>query len=459
MAYSTALASGEEQTKSAVFPAESSGRRALVFWEGFAQTIPLPRVGTLTIGRAPECDVRIDHISVSRRHAALHVGASLAIQDLGSSNGTRLGGHKIGSGAIEPLAPGALVEIGLATIVIHGDDLPQVAHVGATNTHVPEKAVNEPTLDRLHRLIDLVAASRISVVLLGETGVGKEVAAELVHSRSPRANKPLIKINCAALPESLLEAELFGYERGAFTGATQAKQGLIEVADGGTLFLDEVAEIPLGTQAKLLRVLESREVMRLGALTPKVLDVRFVAATNRDLESSVKGGSFREDLYYRLNGMTITIPPLRDRRLQIPSLAQGFLAQAAAENGVPVPKLTPQALRLLERHDWPGNVRELRNVVERALVLAGGGPVEVDHLPGLAEARAPEASAAPASAPLKGELAELEKKRILEALEQSAGNQSRAAELLGVSRRTLLNRLDAYNVARPRKPAPPKPGR
>ena len=318
--------------------------------------------------------------------------------------------------------------------------------------------IADAVMIELHRVAEKVARGNISVLLLGETGAGKEVLAEAIHRASPRHKAPFQRINCAAITETLFEAELFGHEAGAFTGAARARAGLLEAATLGTVFLDEIGELPAASQAKLLRAIEQRQITRLGSTEPRSIDVRFVAATNRDLESGVKGGTFREDLYYRLNGMTITIPPLRDRRLQIPSLAETFLAQAAADNGVAVPKLTPQALRLLERHDWPGNVRELRNVVERALLLAGGGPVEVAHLPGLAQAPAAESAASPASAPLKGELAELERKRILEALEQSAGNQSRAAELLGVSRRTLLNRLDAYNVARPRKPAP-KPGR
>jgi len=442
-----------ERTKSVVLPEGGSPRRVLVFWEGFARTFELP-AGSATIGRGPDCRVRIEHPSVSRQHAVLHIGSSVAIEDLGSSNGTRVGGRRLPRASIETLAPGTLVEVGLATLVVHGGARLE----GDDNALVPLASDSqEPTLARLERLVKMVASSRISVILHGETGVGKEVCAGMLHRQSPRANGPFIKINCAALPDALLEGELFGHERGAFTGATQQKQGLVEAAHGGTILLDEVAELPLVTQAKLLRVLESREVMRIGAVTPRPIDVRFVCATHADLEARSRAGTFRSDLFFRLNGITITIPPLRDRRTQIASLARDFVAAACRDNGHPVVSVSPEAMRRLERHDWPGNVRELKNVCERAVLLAGGGTITPEHLAGIDGDTEPAGRAAllpvaaDASGALKTELSTIEHRRILEALQKSGGNQSKAAALLGMSRRTLLHRLDEYGVPRPRK--------
>jgi transcriptional regulator with PAS, ATPase and Fis domain len=287
----------------------------------------------------------------------------------------------------------------------------------------------------------------MSVLLIGETGVGKEVAAHMIHERSPRAAGPFIKINCAALPENLIESELFGYERGAFTGAQQPKKGLLEAACAGTLFLDEVGELPPGAQAKLLRAVESREIIRLGGVGPRVLDVRFVSATNRNLDAHVARGAFRQDLFYRLNGVSITIPPLRERRDEIASLAVGFVAAAAAAVERPVLDLAPGAIALLERYDWPGNVRELKNAVERAVALCEHDVIGPEHLPpALCDAPTP-----PAEADLREEIHALERRRIVEALEKCAGHQGRAAEMLGISRRTLLMRLDAFGLPRPRK--------
>jgi DNA-binding NtrC family response regulator len=290
---------------------------------------------------------------------------------------------------------------------------------------------------------------------------------------------PLVKLNCAALPEHLLEGELFGYERGAFTGATQAKAGLVESADGGTLFLDEVGELPLATQAKLLRVVESREVLRLGSLRPKAVDVRFLAATHRDLEEMASRGAFREDLYYRLNGVSIWVPPLRERVEEIPRLANELLARFCRDSKRPTLPITDAAIGVLKAYPWPGNVRELRNVIERAVVFCRTIAIAPEHL-GLGEMRPsrppmsaamPASGSMPVSAPiptppppsvlpggtlafgstLPDEMERLERERILGALAQCGGNQTAAAEMLGISRRTLLRRLDEYNVPRPRK--------
>ncbi|HYV45133.1 MAG TPA: sigma 54-interacting transcriptional regulator [Myxococcaceae bacterium] len=332
-----------------------------------------------------------------------------------------------------------------------GDDAPVIADLAMV---------------QLYKLIDKVAAGNINVLVLGETGAGKELVAEAVHRRSPRAPRPFVRINCAALSESLLESELFGHERGAFTGATEAKPGLLESAAGGTVLLDEVGELPLSTQAKLLRVLEERAVRRVGSLKLRPIDARFVAATNRSLEAEVEAGRFRKDLYFRLAGVALVVPPLRERRQEIGPMASAFARVAARQLGRPGAdaRISPAAMRLLEQYAWPGNIRELRNAVERAVLLAGGGPVDVEHLP-LEKMSAvwlapPSPAPAPAPAP-EGDRAAAERQRIADALHKCAGNQTQAARLLGISRRTLLYKLDAHGLPRPQKrvrPAGPGAG-
>jgi transcriptional regulator with PAS, ATPase and Fis domain len=297
--------------------------------------------------------------------------------------------------------------------------------------------------------------------VVGETGAGKEVIAEAIHRRSRRAAGPFVRLNCAAVAEQLLESEWFGYERGAFTGAAAAKPGLLETADGGTVLLDEVAELPLALQAKLLRVVEERAVLRVGGVRPRRIDVRFLAATHRDLEAEITKGSFRQDLYFRLNGVTIHVPPLRERREEIRFLAGVFIAEAAAEaERERPPSLQEEALAWLEAYPWPGNVRELRNVIERAVLLASGDSVSVSDLPDRlkpvaarpAPAAAPAAARATAKGSLREAVADIEKQRVIDALAEAGGNQKRAAELLGIARGTLSARLEAYGIARPRKP-------
>jgi transcriptional regulator with PAS, ATPase and Fis domain len=308
-------------------------------------------------------------------------------------------------------------------------------------------------------LVRDIALAGINVLILGETGVGKEVLAESVHHASQRKG-PLVRINCAALSGTLLESELFGHEKGAFTGATESKPGLLETARDGTAFLDEVGELPLALQAKLLRVLETREVLRVGAVKPVAVDVRFVAATNRDLPGEVRQGEFRGDLYFRLDGVTLAIPPLRQRRHQVQALALRFLTEAHKRaHKTAAPRLAHDLMARLQAHDWPGNVRELKAVCERAVLLARGGEIGPRHLTLRAHAKpevvapprpAPATPAAP-EAPALDAAAAAERQRILDALEQCAGNQTRAAKLLGIARATLVNKLALYNIPRPRK--------
>jgi len=300
-----------------------------------------------------------------------------------------------------------------------------------------------PSLVPLVSALKRIARGNVSVLVTGETGVGKELIAELVHQASPRASKTLVKLNCAALSETLLASELFGHERGAFTGADRAKQGILELADGGTVFLDEIGELPTSVQPKLLRVLEDRTVIRVGALRGRVVDVRFVSATNRDLDAEVAQGRFREDLYYRLNGFQVHLPPLRQEPGDIDMLVSDFLASAARAAGLrKTPPLDDEARALIASYSWPGNARELRNVIERAVLLSNGDTIGVEHLP-VDKMRMRVVGTTVAG--------DGEKMRITAALAECGGNQTHAARLLGISRGTLLSRMDAYGLIRPRK--------
>ncbi|WP_437683440.1 sigma 54-interacting transcriptional regulator [Sorangium sp. So ce131] len=515
---------------------------------------PLPPRGAVVLGRDEGCDVRIDDRSVSRRHAVLHVGPTLRIEDLGSANGTFVGEQQLPavtarthrlrrlSGDSAEVGLGERVNLGATTIVVCHAPAGAAEEQGRAAAPA-DVVVQAPPMQALYEQAARAARSPISVLILGETGVGKEVLARTLHALSPRAGGPYVELNCAALPPSLLEGELFGHEKSAFTGASQARPGLIESADGGTLFLDEIGELPLAFQVKLLRVLEDRKVLRLGGRTPRRIDLRFVAATNRDLEAEVARGAFRQDLYFRLNGISLVVPPLRERVPEIAPLAGRFLAEACRQLGqLRAPSLSAEALGVLEAYTWPGNVRELRNVIERAAVLCAGDVVLPTDLPphllcvsrlssagdaagarpgpggdargsrpppppdeargsrpppppdeargsrpppppdetrgsrppppsdeargsrpppppGGEGAEGPGALAAAAAPPpgvdamarLRLEMKALDRQRVLEALEQSAGNQTRAAKLLGISLRTLINRIDEYGIPRPRK--------
>ena len=303
-------------------------------------------------------------------------------------------------------------------------------------------------MQQVFSLIRQVAPTRATVLVGGESGTGKELAARAIHDLSPRRDGAFVPVNCAALPETLIESELFGHEKGAFTGAVERRRGCFELAHGGTLMLDEIGEMPLGTQAKLLRVLEQRQVRRLGGSREVDVDVRVVAATNRDLGAETRAGRFREDLYFRLNVFQIVLPPLRERRGDIAELAAAMVPELNSRHQTRVTGVSAAALEALTRHAWPGNVRELRNVLERAVIIAGEGALGPEHLAGLgraaeapARAVAPTAGLAEVSLRVGTTIDEAERALIELTLEHTGGNRTRTAALLGISQKTLFNKL------------------
>jgi Nif-specific regulatory protein len=315
---------------------------------------------------------------------------------------------------------------------------------------VPHKAdlgsligTSDATLSMLEQALQ-VAGTRTTVLVRGESGTGKELVAELIHRNSPRAQGPLVKVNCAALPESLVEAELFGHERGAFTGALARRKGRFELADGGTIFLDEVGEFAPATQAKLLRVLQERQYERVGGTETLRVDVRLIAATNRDLERAMAAGVFREDLYYRLNVFTICVPPLRERRPDILLLADHFVEKYAREHDKVVKRISTPAIDMLMRYHWPGNVRELENCVERAVVLCDDAVIHSHHLPPTLQT-AEDSGTMPAGS-LKRAVATLEREMIGDALKTTRGNQAAAAKLLQVSERVVNYKVKKLGI-------------
>jgi DNA-binding NtrC family response regulator len=547
--------------------------------------VPLALGTVLIIGRAKTAGLRIDDPLASRDHAKLQVGDKLLLEDLGSANGTFVGGVRLEAGTAREVALGEPVTIGSTTLMVqqtwararpkrlwqHGyfearleeecararrtgttlavvrihvqdADKPALADsiagelrvsdvlasygpsdfevlmndvlpdaVRATNDRIyarlskdgfaaprigtaffPDDAgtpdalvaranllatgtgaiagkvvVHDEAMRRLYEFAERMAHGNITVLILGETGVGKEVLAEAIHRASPRRGKPFVRLNCAAFADTLVESELFGYERGAFTGAAKSKAGLLETAEGGTVFLDEVGELSVPMQVKLLRVLETHEVVRVGGLKPKTIDVRFIAATNRDLESEVMQGTFRQDLYFRLNGVTVVIPPLRERLSELEYLAEAFVSQISKQLGRTPPAISKEAREALRGYCWTGNIRELKNMMERAVLLCTGSQIVRENLPlekmGRVLASRPRMQTVPPAARPEGAggsaadrttpagIPSDERTAIVEALSNCAGNQSRAAKLLGISRRTLISRLDALGVARPRK--------
>ena len=444
------------------------GYRLLVIGENQHTAHRLPRVGDVSIGRSESADIQMPDPLMSRVHAVLHLGAQLAVSDLGSSNGTIVRGSRIPANEPVPISVGDTIEVG-STVVIVQPEFARGAEPPVDRADSPDRtfASSDDPMERIYKLARRIAMSNINVLLLGETGVGKEVMARTLHSFSSRASKPFLGLNCASLAETLFESELFGYEKGAFTGAQQMKPGLIETADGGTVFLDEVGEMPMSTQAKLLRVIEERQVMRVGSLRAREVDVRFVAATNQNLEKDIELGHFREDLFYRLNGISLVIPPLRERIGEIQALARSFLAEACKQAGyASQPVLSRDSVEWMMKHTWPGNIRELRNAVNRAVLLATGGVIQPEHL--RSEAYAPRTGRGSgrggdrsgsdpvvpvvAPAPIAAvDPDDEERQRVMAALAACGGNQTRAAKVLGIARRTLTSKLGKLGLPRPRK--------
>lgn len=318
--------------------------------------------------------------------------------------------------------------------------------------HTPEIVGGGRAMKRLLEMIALVAPSDATVLITGESGTGKGLIARAIHTNSPRSGKPLVEVNCAAIPETLIESELFGHEKGAFTGADRQRQGRFSQADGGTLFLDEIGELPLPLQAKLLRVLQEGEIQRVGSDASLSVDVRIVAATNRDPERMVADGKFRQDLFYRLNVVTVEAPALRERPEDIPALAQHFLKHFAKKNRRGVKGITPQAMDLLLKYSWPGNVRELENVMERSVILNQGDYVTVEELPLVIQKEVGGTGGECLALETAGSemtLEDVERQVILKSLKETAGNKSETARRLGITRRTLQLKLKKYGQGDP----------
>ena len=307
-----------------------------------------------------------------------------------------------------------------------------------------------PAMQNIFKLVLKIARSNATVLIRGESGTGKELIARAIHQHSRRAGGPFSAINCAAIPETLLESELFGYERGAFTGADRRKLGLFEVASGSTLFLDEIGDLSLPLQGKILRALQEREIRRVGGNESIPVDVRVLSATNRELEAMMKAGTFREDLYYRLNIVPIVVPPLRERREDIPRIASRVLERAAAEHGKEIEGIAPEAMQHLSAYDWPGNVRELESIVERAVLLSESRTIGVDDLP--PEIRRPRSAAAAIHLEIPPEgvdIEEVERALLLQAMEKSDWVIARAAKLLHLTYRTMQYRLEKFGIRKP----------
>ncbi len=436
--------------------------RLVVWTNGQARSWPLPPSGAVTIGRDAKADVRIDSAAVSRRHARIHTkGRLVAIEDLQSRNGTRVNGERVSDE--HALGYGDVITMGDVITVLEEQD-GQTPDTHADDELPPDGIVLEigertllvadPVMLHVYTQLERLAQTPLSVLIVGETGTGKDLAANALHSWSKRRDRPMVSVNCSALPETLAESELFGYERGAFSGANRDKVGLLESASEGTVFLDEIGDLPPMVQPKLLRVLESRKVMRLGSVKEHQVDVRIVAATHRDLAADVRGGRFRQDLFYRLSAAVVQLPPLRARRRELRLLAERFLSDASLGASRPRLSLSEGAVARLQAHDWPGNVRELKNLMEYLAATISEGPVTPEQMPAFSPgsksaasaSRMEAAAAAEGTKPFRTAKEDFERSNIENALVAAGGNRTRAAKILGMPLRTLTWKLKRFGM-------------
>jgi DNA-binding NtrC family response regulator len=409
------------------------------------------------------CDVKLDISTLVRSMAAERIATPVVACGVGNDADLAVAAIRAGAREYLPLPPDA--DLIAAILEAAGSDGHALIH-------------RDPLMKQVIRRAEQVAASEASVLIAGESGTGKEVLARHIHRKSRRAGGPFVALNCAAIPDNLLESELFGHEKGAFSGAIARRIGKFEAAHGGTLLLDEISEMDVRLQAKLLRAIQEREVDRLGGAEPVKVNVRLIATTNRDLLAEVRKGTFREDLYFRLNVVSMTLPPLRDRPGDIAPLAEHFARKYAEVNGLPVRPITAAAMAMLEAHCWRGNVRELENTIHRAVLLASGDAIDIDAIelggaapaaeeaaqrlvPAAAAAAARQreaaggaASSAPIGALVGRTVADVERDLILETLTHCLGNRTHAATILGISIRTLRNKLREYSAAGVKVPPP-----
>ena len=412
---------------------DQKGRAVLRITEGSGKGTSVEITSTLTIGSRPDSDLRLEDPTVSRKHAEIsRTAEGFLLQDLGSTNGTSLNGVRVDRAY---LRDGAVVTVGETSMAFSTGEDSVMKGDQAPSTFGQMVAVSESML-KAFALLEGLAASNITVLIEGETGTGKELAARAVHDRSPRAERPFVIFDCSTVPGQLMESELFGHAKGAFTGASEARPGAVEEAEGGTLFLDEIGELPLDLQPKLLRLLDLKEFKRVGTSDRKVADVRFVAATNLDLEDQVSRDLFRRDLYFRISAAKVTLLPLRERPGDILALARHFMGILNQDQGRSM-ALKKDALGALTKHSWPGNIREMKNLLETAAALCPGDAISAANLP---------FQAAGSKASGDGSLAGAEEEAIRDALDKAGGNKRKAARLLGIAPSTLYAKMEKFGL-------------
>lgn len=445
-------------------PSDFSGnaRAYLVVQRGErVEVVDVPDGKEVVIGRGTESHIAIDDARASRRHArVLWSAGQLLVEDLQSRNGTLINGQEV-RGTSRAVGAGDTIRVGglevVVAVVTATAGAPEPVPASRPSRPPPPAeelpadlngvVVADANMSRMFGFARRIARANTTVLILGETGSGKEVVAQQIHAWSRRAGAPFVRVNCATLQESLAESELFGYERGAFTGADRRKVGFAEAANGGTLFLDELGELSLPVQAKLLAMLENRAIIRVGSAVETPVDVRVVSATHRDLSSEIAAGRFREDLFYRLGVVVVRVPPLRQRPSEVVLLAKLFAKRFGADFGWNEPVIAQDASAALAAYQWPGNVRELRNAIEHAMLITDDGTIRAEHLP---ETLTGSGAAPPTeeeeAGGVKAALSKLERETIVEALRAEQGNRTRAARRIGISLRSLLYKIDKYKL-------------